>query len=93
MNSFKLKKANSFKLRIASKYGYLNLVKMLEKNVHCLEDALITSSINGHVEIVKFLIEKGARILNNALFFASRNGHTEIVKLLKERAATKNENV
>ncbi|PCI09756.1 MAG: hypothetical protein COB73_04925, partial [Flavobacteriaceae bacterium] len=51
---------------------------------------LIRASIDGDLEIVKFLVEQGANInyQNNygwtALISASRNGHLEIVKFLVE---------
>jgi len=54
---------------------------------------LIWSSINGHLEMAKFLIEKGADVntMNNlgqtALTFASRKGHVEIMKLLRQAGA------
>ena len=51
-------------------------------------EALIWASVNGHLEVVKFLVEQGADVTannNRALKWASEKGHLEIVNFLNRR--------
>ena len=95
-------------LRMASDYGYTEIVRLLIENgdldVNATDydddgrTALHLASIKGHTEIVKMLLEKGADVNakdtldRTALQYASQNGHTEIVKLLEEAIANNTEN-
>ena len=81
-------------MHCASVYGNLDRVKELIKDydVNLLNQSNITplhyATIEGHLDIVKFLLNKGAD--SNAtyegemmpLHLASLNGHCEIVKIL-----------
>lgn len=85
-------------LMIASKKGYLEIVKYLvendfEVNARVMfgnETALILASQCGHLEIVKFLISKGADKNTQdysgftALMWASVRGYFQIVQCLVE---------
>lgn len=91
-------------LMIASKMGYLEIVKYLvendfEVNARVLfgdETALILASQYGHLEIVEFLISKGAdkNIQDysgfTALMWASVRGYFEIVQCLVRYGANAN---
>ena len=95
-------------LRMASDYGYTEIVRLLIENgdldVNATDydddgrTALHLASIKGHTEIVKMLLEKGADVNakdtldRTALQYASQNGHAEIVKLLEEAIANNTEN-
>jgi ankyrin repeat protein len=84
------------KLRIASFYGYINIVKLLieagaDVNAKDLQgdSALMWASYNSQLDIIKLLIEAGTDVNakdiygNTTLECAYRNGYKEIVDLLK----------
>ena len=80
---------NDQALRLASEYGYLDIVKYLISagaNIHADDDyALRWASSNDHLDIVKYLISAGANIHgwdDGALRGASYHGHLDIVKYL-----------
>ena len=71
------------------KAEYLGVIKYLHK-IHghkngkeCTDDAMDNASMNGHLEIVKYLHENGKECSTNAIDWASEKGHLEIVKYLK----------
>lgn len=95
------KNLNKELLKNIATNGYLDILKyifelgnkkddlfdcfIIDKN-----DMLITSSGNGHLEMVIFLTERGANIRTNndyAIRWASYNGHLEIVKYLYSHGA------
>jgi ankyrin repeat protein len=79
----------------ASENGDLEGLKLLVEergaNVRAQHNqALISASYNGHLDVVKYLVENGAKISaqrNKALIEASDGGHLDIVKYLVERGA------
>ena len=85
---------NDEALRLASRYGHLDVVKYLTENgadVHAGNDySLYLASANGHLDVVRYLIEQGADVHAEndlALRLASANGHLEVVKYLIEQGA------
>lgn len=73
--------------------GYLNIVKLLIKYVDIRKsggDALISASLNGNLDVVKFLLDKGVDIHtqnDEALLSACYDGNLETVKLLLKYGA------
>lgn len=82
-------------LGFACENGHYEIVKYLvtEKgaNIHNMYDyALVISSANGFLDIVKFLVNSGATVQtmdNMAVRYASVHGHFEIVKYLVTKGA------
>jgi ankyrin repeat protein len=86
-------------LIIASRFGYIKVIKKILKHVdtdidinNCFGDnSLIIASFWGHIKIVRELIKHGAdiNIKNNkkfnAIMFASLNGHNKVVILLQRQ--------
>ena len=85
---------------IASKYGKLDIVKLLilwgaSPNEKCLnrKTPLFYACEKGHIDVVSFLLERGAKINyenNNgetALTTACENGHLEVFNFLVEKGA------
>ena len=70
----------------ASKYGYIEIVKLLlAANKPCSTDAIGWASTYGYTEIVRLLLEAGSPYSDcttDALNWASYDGYTEIVRLL-----------
>ncbi len=97
LNFEDIRSYNNLALRLASKYGYLEVVKFLIDKGLTLEDirsedneALRLASYYGYLEVVKYLIDKGLTLKdirskdNNALRWASIMGHIEVVKYLEK---------
>jgi hypothetical protein len=87
-------------LWLASKYGYLDVVKLLIKKGVCVNQPtndgrspLCVASQYGHLDVVKYLIENGADIdqpnIHGAtpLSGASEYGHLDVAKYLKKKGA------
>ena len=81
---------NDKALRLASKYGHLDVVKFLHKegaDIHSNNGyALQLASSNGHLDVVKYLVKNGAdiHVINDwALQLAKNNDHLDVVKYLK----------
>jgi ankyrin repeat protein len=78
-------------LMMASMYGHLGVVQMLVQHMGQtrLEDrdreghtALYHAAVNGHEEIVAFLLSKGAQANSRVLMLACSDGHLGIVQAL-----------
>jgi ankyrin repeat protein len=76
---------------LASERGHLNLVKlMLEKLIYkeinkeknTLDKAACEAALNGHIEIVKFLIENGATNLKMIIAMAAFKGNLQMVEYI-----------
>ena len=85
-------------LFFSSRYGLMEIIKMATKE--CLikkyqnefsgEDLLIEAILNGHLEVVRYLVENGVDIHihdDSVLTSASENGHQEVVDFLEARSA------
>ncbi|AUV59009.1 ankyrin repeat protein [Bandra megavirus] len=73
-----------------SESGNLEAVKYLADYVERMwwDYALVCSSRNGHIEIVKYFVEKGANLYTyeeNPLIYASKYGYMDIVQYLIEK--------
>ncbi|MCZ9954779.1 ankyrin repeat domain-containing protein [Brachyspira hyodysenteriae] len=81
-------------------YSYIGDFEMAEllidSGVNDLNGALMSSSENGHLEVVKYLLDSGADVnakyndtwhSKTALMFASEKGHLEVVKYLIDKGA------
>ena len=78
----------------ASKYGYIEVIKLLidlGADIHAEDDqAIINASWEGHLSVVKLLIKLGANIHaqdNEAIVSASYQGNFSVAKLLIELGA------
>jgi len=85
---------NEEALRLASRYGHLDVVKVLVQHgadVHASNDgALRLASEYGHIDVVKFLVEHGANVHANydgALRWAFYHSHLEVIKVLVQHGA------
>ena len=85
-------------LYFSARYGLIEIFKTIKKE--CLikkyqnnfsgEDLLIEASLNGRLEVVKYLIENEVDIHirdDLPLISASENGHQEVVRFLVEKGA------
>lgn len=83
---------------MASKYGYIDIVKLLIENGAVFSgelggnSPLSVASQVGHIDLVKLLVESGAKDLESALISAVSNNisldkHLEIVKYLIDNGA------
>ncbi len=74
-----------------SEYGNIEMVKSLVSQcVGDINEALISSSYGGHLDIVKYLVGLGADIKTNkykSLRFAAENQHLDVVKFLVKNGA------
>src|SRR5436189_17980 len=89
MNLIKGDANDDYALQVASRKGYLEVVKYLISvggNVHAEDDeALRFASTHGHVEVVRELIKAGGDVNakdDEALVFACTNGYLDVVKEL-----------
>ena len=81
----------------ASCYNRLNVIEFLHRHFGKSQirntwrnEALRFASLNGHLDIIKFLVSEGANIHTNndyPLRWASRFGHLDIVKFLVSKGA------
>ncbi|KAK0607849.1 hypothetical protein LWI29_021522 [Acer saccharum] len=95
-------KSGDTALYVAAEYGYVLKILMdaipeLSRACDSLNNmALHTAALQGHIEVVNFLLEKSSSDsvvaiaksnAKTALYSAARNGHVEIVKSLFEYRA------
>ena len=83
-------------LQLAARSGYSSAVRVClasGADVHAMgENALLSASEHGHVEVVQMLLKGGACVHAGAMSLrkSSRNGHTGVVRLLLEAGADVN---
>ena len=66
---------------------------LIENNFITNDKAYINATINGHLDVVRYLVDHGANIHakdDNSLRWASENGHLDVVKYLVEHGANVN---
>jgi ankyrin repeat protein len=74
------------RLCVAAGFNLREIVARLLADEEFDENALTAAIINGHADMVRFLIERGGNV-NLALREASREGDEDIVRLLLEKGA------
>ena len=76
-------------LEKACQFGHFDLVKYLieEKLADDVVNALFAASLDGNIEIAKYLIDHGANDFNGALWLAAEYGHINLVKLFVQLGA------
>ena len=90
-----LQLGNKIALSWACQMGLYQIIKMLVDDHNAdIEagngDALVAAAMEGHVEIVRFLLDRGAKADNNqnkALRHAAKFGHPNIIRLLLQHGA------
>lgn len=81
---------NGYALRIATEKGFLNIVKYLYEHGVRRVDALPYAALEGHSEIVKYLIKNGENVHTKddlAIIWAAMSGHLDIVIYLLDNDA------
>ena len=80
-------------LIIAAEEGYVDIVKSLynagAEDVPAYSEnyALSYAALQGHTEVVRFLVEKDAKGMPTAFLYAATGGYVEIVKILVDKDA------
>lgn len=73
---------------MASKYGYLDIVKFLiDCGINNIDTIFEEACYSGNIELIKFLISLGIKNLNNALIRASYAKNKDIIKFLISHGA------
>ncbi|EGG14240.1 hypothetical protein DFA_12010 [Cavenderia fasciculata] len=74
----------------AARFGYLDIIKYLYTNgtKKCSDQAIIQATINGHLDIVKFITENCGqnKITNHAFIAAILNDRLDILQYLQDNA-------
>jgi hypothetical protein len=78
---------------VAAGWGKLNVLKFLADEGASLQGTLFAAAVNGHIDIVKYLLANGANVdergddNNTPLLHTAHCGHLDIVKLLIDAGA------
>lgn len=71
---------------VACEYNRQEIAEWLSKNGHSdvyfMRDGLHRASLNGHYNMVNWLLKKGVVDSNNALFYACKGGHKTVIDLI-----------
>ena len=76
----------------AASGGHMDIIEFVG-GTSLPNEPMYAASVNGHINVVKFMLEKGGNIFNRCLIAAVEGEHTDVMVLMMQKGADNNDAV